>query len=93
MIQQETDNYNSENMDFFFLILISLLRQVQEDRCIYRAKKRLLWKESREFFLNTWKLRLQKLKQFRSGTSMLVQWLRLLCSQCKGPGFHPWSGN
>ena len=26
------------------------------------------------------------------GTSLAVQWLTP-CSQCGGPGFHPWSGN
>ena len=26
------------------------------------------------------------------GTSLLVQWLRLY-SQCRGPGFDPWTGN
>ena len=27
-----------------------------------------------------------------AGTSWVVQWLRL-SSQCRGPGFDPWSGN
>ena len=27
------------------------------------------------------------------GTSLVVQWLRLLCSQRRGPRFDPWSGN
>ena len=26
------------------------------------------------------------------GTSLAAQWLTP-CSQCRGPGFHPWSGN
>ena len=27
------------------------------------------------------------------GTFLVVQWLRLhALSQCRGPGFHPWSG-
>ena len=27
-----------------------------------------------------------------AGTSLVVQWLKTSCSQCRGPGFHPWSG-
>ena len=27
------------------------------------------------------------------GTSLVVQGLKTSCSQCRGPGFHPWSGN
>ena len=30
--------------------------------------------------------------EIKSSTSLLVQWLRL-CSQCRRPGFDPWSGN
>ena len=28
----------------------------------------------------------------QQGTSLMVQWLTL-CSQCRGAGFNPWSGN
>ena len=31
-------------------------------------------------------------KEVVRGTSLTGQWLRL-CSQCRGPGFNPWSGN
>ena len=33
------------------------------------------------------------LKQETSGTSLVVQWLRLLASKCRGPRFDIWSGN
>ena len=62
MIQQETDNYNSENMDFFFLILISLLRQVQEDRCIYRAKKKAALERKQRIFFEYLEIKITKVK-------------------------------
>ena len=37
-------------------------------------------------------LQLRTFNQICQGTSLVVQWLRL-CSQCRGPGFDPWSGN
>ena len=37
-------------------------------------------------------LQLLMFSQICQGTSLVVQWLRL-CSQCRGPGFDPWSGN
>ena len=33
------------------------------------------------------------LKTQHSGTSLVVQWLKTLCSQCKGPRLDPQSGN
>ena len=29
----------------------------------------------------------------KSESSLVVQWLRHPCSQCRGPRFNPWSGN
>ena len=41
-----------------------------------------------------WLVVVQKIRNRIStwGTSLVVQWVRL-CSQCRGPGFNPWSGN
>ena len=33
-----------------------------------------------------------KFKVYLYGTTLVAQQLRL-CSQCRGPGFSPWSGN
>ena len=94
MIQQETDNYNTENMSFFFLILISLLRQVQEDRCIYRAKNGCFGKKAENFFKYLEiKIKITKIKTIQKWDFHAGPVAKTLCSQCKGPGFHLWSGN